>query len=118
MVDHPDGGRKIHKFAIPRVGGMAIALSYVGCFFVVPLLSKNPFEDHLRYQDELIVLAATGGKLTALAESGTGTLAAGAHQQAFDDITEAEAALISEVFQEQFDRPLLARMFPGQPQLA
>jgi len=79
---------------------------------------KNPFEDHLRYQDELIVLAATGGKLTALAESGTGTLAAGAHQQAFDDITEAEAALISEVFQEQFDRPLLARMFPGQPQLA
>jgi len=47
MVDHPDGGRKIHKFAIPRVGGMAIALSYVGCFFVVPLLSKNPFEDQL-----------------------------------------------------------------------
>lgn len=47
VVDHPDGGRKIHKFAIPRVGGMAIALSYVGCFFIVPLLSKNPFEDKL-----------------------------------------------------------------------
>jgi phage gp29-like protein len=79
---------------------------------------KNPFEDHLRYQDEVIVLAATGGKLTALAEAGTGTLAGSAHQRAFDDMTEAEAALISEVFQEQFDRPLLARMFPGQPQLA
>ena len=79
---------------------------------------KNPFEDHLRYQDELIVLAATGGKLTTLTESGSGTLAGNAHQRAFDDITEAEAALISEVFQEQFDRPLLARMFPGQPQLA
>jgi phage gp29-like protein len=79
---------------------------------------KNPFEDHLRYQDELIVLAATGGKLTALSESGTGTLAASAHQQAFDDITEAEAALISETLQDQFDRPLLTQMFPGQPQLA
>ena len=38
--------------------------------------------------------------------------------EAFDDLTEAEAALISEIFQEQFDRPLLARRFPGQPQLA
>src|SRR5476651_689861 len=60
---------------------------------------QNPFAEHLRYQDELIVLAATGGKLTALTDSGSGTLAGGAHQRAFDDITEAEAALISEVFQ-------------------
>jgi len=66
----------------------------------------------------MIVLAATGGKLTALAESGTGTLAGAAHQRAFDDITESEAALISEVFQEQFDRPLLEQVFPGQPQMA
>jgi len=79
---------------------------------------QNPFADHLRYQDELIVLAATGGKLTALAESGTGTLAGSAHQRAFDDITEASAVLISEIFQRQFDAPLLARAFPGQPQLA
>jgi phage gp29-like protein len=79
---------------------------------------QNPFADHLRYQDEQIVLAATGGKLTALAESGTGTLAGSAHQEAFDDITEAEAAVISEIFRHQFDAPLLAREFPGQPPLA
>jgi phage gp29-like protein len=79
---------------------------------------QNPFAEHLRYQDELIVLAATGGKLTVLTDSGSGTLAGGAHQRAFDDITEAEAAIISETFQEQFDGPLLARLFPGQPQLA
>jgi phage gp29-like protein len=79
---------------------------------------QNPFAEHLRYQDELIVLAATGGKLTALTDSGSGTLAGGAHQRAFDDITEAEAALISEIFQEQFDGPLLAKVFPGEPQLA
>jgi phage gp29-like protein len=79
---------------------------------------QNPFAEHLRYQDELIVLAATGGKLTALTESGSGTLAGGAHQRAFDDIVEAEAALISETFQQQFDAPLLRKLFPGQPQLA
>jgi len=79
---------------------------------------QNPFAEHLRYQDEMIVLAATGGKLTVLAESGSGTLAGSAHQKAFDDLTESEAALISEVFQEQFDRPLLEKHFPGQPQLA
>ncbi len=79
---------------------------------------QNPFAEHLRYQDEQIVLAATGGKLTTLTESGSGTLAGSAHQAAFDDIAEAEAAVISEIFQEQFDRPLLARLFPGQAQLA
>jgi UDP-GlcNAc:undecaprenyl-phosphate/decaprenyl-phosphate GlcNAc-1-phosphate transferase len=47
VVDEPDGGRKIHKHPIPRVGGLAIASAYVGCFFIVPLLSKNPFEDKL-----------------------------------------------------------------------
>jgi phage gp29-like protein len=79
---------------------------------------QNPFAEHLRYQDEMIVLAATGGKLTVLSETGSGTLAGSAHQRAFDDITESEAALISEIFQQQFDRPLLAKHFPGQPQLA
>jgi phage gp29-like protein len=79
---------------------------------------QNPFADHLRYQDEQIVLAATGGTLTALAESGTGTLAGSAHQQAFDDITEAQAVVLTEIFQRQFDEPLLAREFPGQPPLA
>jgi phage gp29-like protein len=79
---------------------------------------QNPFAEHLRYQDEMIVLAATGGKLTVLTESGSGTLAGSAHQRAFDDLTEAEAALISEIFQQQFDQPLLERYFPGQPQLA
>ena len=79
---------------------------------------QNPFAEHLSYQDQLIVLAATGGKLTTLTESGSGTLAGSAHQQAFDEIAEAEAAFISEVFQAQFDRPLLAKVFPGQPQLA
>jgi len=32
FLDHPDGIRKKHATAIPRVGGIAIALAYVGTF--------------------------------------------------------------------------------------
>ena len=35
MVDHPDGIRKIHERAVPRVGGIPIALSYVGAYLVL-----------------------------------------------------------------------------------
>jgi hypothetical protein len=79
---------------------------------------QNPFAEHLRYQDELIVLAATGGKLTVLAEAGSGTLAGSAHQRAFDDLSAASAAEVSEIFRDQFDAPLLERFFPGEPKLA
>lgn len=75
----------------------------------------NPFKEHLEYQDSEIVQAGTGGKLTMLTESGSGTLAGGAHQDTFDDIAEAEAAEISEVMQRQFDRRVLALKHPGQP---
>lgn len=79
---------------------------------------QNPFAEHIRYQDEVIVLAATGGKLTVLTQSGSGTLAGTVHQQAFDEIAQAEAGLISEIFQLQFDAPLIEELFPGQPKLA
>ena len=35
VVDEPDQGRKIHKYPIPRVGGIAVALSYAASFFIV-----------------------------------------------------------------------------------
>ena len=78
----------------------------------------NPFESHLKYHDSELVLAATGGKLTMLTESGSGTLAGSAHQDAFDDIAEAEAAEISETFQRDLDMPLLMQAFPDAPMLA
>lgn len=78
----------------------------------------NPFKDHKRDVDEDLVLAITGGKLTMLTESGSGSLAGGAHQTAFDEIAQAEAAEISEGFQADFDAPLLAREHPAQPILA
>jgi len=39
FLDHPDGVRKKHAIAVPRVGGIAIAIAYVGTFaiaFVLP----------------------------------------------------------------------------------
>lgn len=80
--------------------------------------STQPFEPHLRYHDTELVLAATAGKLTMLAESGSGTLAGNAHQDTFEMIAEAEAAEISEVFQRDLDKAILGAAFPGAPILA
>ncbi len=47
VVDKPDKTRKLHKYPIPRVGGIAIATAYVACFFVVPLITRTPFNEQL-----------------------------------------------------------------------
>ncbi len=81
--------------------------------------TQNVFLQHLGYQDEQIVMAATSGKLTMLNEAtGLGSGNADAHEQTFDSIAQAIAFEISEVFQEQFDAPLLAKRFPGQRPMA
>lgn len=72
-------------------------------------------EKHFR---EEIVLAATGGLLTMLTESGSGTLAGGAHSDSWRQIASGLAADVSEVFQGQMDAPWLAERFPGQPAAA
>jgi hypothetical protein len=76
------------------------------------------FSERLKYIDEQIVIAGTSGKLTVIAESGSGTLAGGAQKEAFDEIAQAIANNISEELQNQFDKPLLARLYPNKPVLA
>jgi phage gp29-like protein len=78
----------------------------------------NPFREHLRYQDEQIAIAITSGLLTMLAESGSGTLAGGAHSETFERIARGLAGRISESFQRQFDAEILAEFHPGEPVLA
>lgn len=79
----------------------------------------QPFEGHIRYQDEQIVLAGTSGKLTMLtAASGMNSGQADAQADTFDEIAFAQAAQISEVMQSQFDAGVLGDLFPGAPQLA
>lgn len=35
VVDQPDGARKVHRYPIPRVGGLAIAISYLVAYVLV-----------------------------------------------------------------------------------
>lgn len=77
-----------------------------------------PFKEHLRELNEEIVMAITSGALTMLAQSGSGTLAGGAHSDTFMRVARALARRITETMQAQFDRRILAAKFPGQPALA
>jgi hypothetical protein len=62
-----------------------------------------------------ITLLGTGGLLTMLTESGSGTLAGSAHQEAFNQVAKADAVMVSEALQRDFDAPLLEAAFPGWP---
>ena len=50
-----------------------------------------------------------------LTESGSGTLAGNAHQEAFNQVAKADAVMVSEAMQRDFDAPLLAAAFSGWP---
>ena len=79
-----------------------------------------PYEQHMRYLRETVVLAGTGGLLSSLAGGSalSGGGPAAAHADAFDALAEADAARLSEALQAQIDRRHLAELFPGQPVLA
>ena len=79
---------------------------------------NSPFAERMKYLSEKLILAGTGGKLTMLAESGSGTLAGNAHQETFEMIARSEARKLNEVFQRQLDASVLERNFPGQPRVA
>ena len=74
-----------------------------------------PYFERIEYADRQFVMAATGGLLTMLAQSGTGTLAGGAHNDTLIGLARADAKSISEVFQQQVDREILRAFFPGHP---
>ena len=78
----------------------------------------NPFKDHIAYQDEQVVLRGTGGKLTMLAESGSGTLGGSVHAETFKAIARAEAAEISEILRKCIDADIIERVTPGEPAYA
>jgi len=78
----------------------------------------NPFLEHIKYQDEQVVLRGTGGKLTMLAESGSGTLGGNAHSETFEQVARAEATEITEILQSIVDCAVLDDKFPEQKHLA
>ena len=78
----------------------------------------QPFQARLEWLEKQKVLAGTGGLLTVLTESGSGTLAGSVHEQAFRQLGRYDARRISEVLQRQLDKRILSAAFPGRPVLA
>ena len=78
----------------------------------------GPFRGYLDYFTEKLVLAGTGGLLTMLTQSGSGTLAGGAHADTFRLLARGHGRRLSEGLQKQFDSVVLKAAFPGKPALA
>lgn len=80
--------------------------------------SRLPYFERIRYCDEQIVMAATGGLLTMLTQPGSGTLAGGAHAEGLLALARSDAARLSEVYQHDLDAHWLNEFFPRQPHAA
>lgn len=76
---------------------------------------QDPFSAFVRHQEERIVLLSTGGTLTSLAESGSGTLAGAAQMDVWREIVARDAVAIEGVLSRGLLTPFLKRAFPGQP---
>ncbi|MFA7175387.1 MAG: hypothetical protein WC340_18580, partial [Kiritimatiellia bacterium] len=80
--------------------------------------ATNPFTEFLRHQQELTVLMATGGLLTTLTESGSGTLAGGAHTDTWQRVVGRDLRSVGRAVNRTSTKTLLNHKFPGYPHLA
>ncbi len=78
----------------------------------------NPFSEFIQHQERLVVLLATGGTLTSLAEAGSGTLAGNAQMDVWQQIVARDAVLIGSAIDRDVFTPYLKLRFPGRPVLA
>ena len=75
---------------------------------------QDPFSAFIEHQEKLIVLRATGGTLTSLAQSDTGSLAGGAQMEVWHQIVQRDSSLISDALNRQMFWLFLERNFPGR----
>jgi len=75
----------------------------------------DPFTPFVEHQDKYIVLLATGGTLTSLAQADTGSLAGGAQMEVWREIVARDGVLISDAFNRGLFRRYLECAFPGKP---
>ena len=76
---------------------------------------QDPFSLFLEHQEKQIVLMATGGTLTSLAQADTGSLAGGAQMDVWRQIVARDVMVISAAINRALVRPFLAAAFPGKP---
>ena len=75
----------------------------------------DPFDSFINHQEKLIVLLATGGTLTSLAQADTGSLAGGAQMQVWKEIVRRDSGILSQAVKRSLIRPFLAAKFGAQP---
>ena len=61
LVDHPDGGRKLHARAVPRVGGIAIVFSYVCALLLLFVFNPGGSRIYVQHGHLLYALLPTAG---------------------------------------------------------
>lgn len=75
---------------------------------------QDPFSAFIEHQERLIVLRATGGTLTSLAQADTGSLAGGAQMDVWDQIVSRDSSVISDALNRQMFWRFLEAAFPGR----
>ncbi len=75
---------------------------------------QDPFSAFIDHQEREIVLMATGGTLTSLAQADTGALAGGAQMKVWEQIVARDAVLTNAVFARSLINRFLALNFPGR----
>ena len=75
----------------------------------------DPFDKFIEHQERLIVLLATGGTLTSLAQADTGSLAGGAQMKVWQEIVRRDAGVLSQAVMRSLIRPYLVRKFGARP---
>ena len=75
----------------------------------------DPFGSFIEHQEKLVVLLATGGTLTSLAQSDTGSLAGGAQMEVWKEIVRRDAGVLSQAVMRSLIKPFLAAKFGAQP---
>lgn len=80
----------------------------------------DPFSEFIDHQMKLYVLLATGGTLTSLSESGSGTLAGNAQMEVWKGIVRGDIRTISNAINKQLCEGLIkgCKDFRGKPVLA
>ena len=79
---------------------------------------QDPFTAFIEHQEKLIVLMATGGTLTSLAQADTGSLAGGAQMDVWEQIVQRDGVVISAALNRDLFIPFLKERFPGEPIMA
>ena len=75
----------------------------------------DPFNSFIEHQEKLIVLLATGGTLTSLAQADTGSLAGGAQMKVWQEIVRRDAGVLAQAVKRSILKPYLERAFGARP---